>query len=110
MAFSVLYASLEAFTGASVGKRLVGLKIGTQDGRTAEVSVYLSRALLKHFNIILSILSLSTGLAIFEHIESSFGTLFLISCLSALGQDRLALHDKIIGTAVYKAYELDKTR
>lgn len=108
IAFSILYASLEALTGASVGKRLVGLQIGTQDARTAEVNVYLSRALLKHFNIVLSILSLSTGLTIFSNVESSFGLFFLISCLFALGQDRLALHDKITGTAVYKKGDLDR--
>jgi uncharacterized RDD family membrane protein YckC len=107
-ASSLLYASLEVFTGASFGKRLVGIRIGTQDARTAETGTYILRGLLKNLNIILLMLTLLSGLSIFSSISDSFGLFFFVSCLFALGSDRLALHDKIFGTAVYKVTDLDK--
>jgi uncharacterized RDD family membrane protein YckC len=105
---AALYALLEAFTGASLGKMVVGIKIGTQDAKTAPVGRYLVRALIKNFQFVLLILTAYTYDSVFLRLNDIYSVFFIVSCLVALGADRLALHDKMTGTAVYKKRDLDR--
>ena len=103
-----LYNLIEAFTGASLGKMVVGIKIGTQDAQTAFIGRYIVRALLKNFQYILILLTIYTDNEVFIEVMQLYYLFFIVSCFLALGQDRLTLHDRIVGTAVYKKRHLDR--
>ena len=105
---AAIYALIEAFTGASFGKMIIGIKIGTQDAQTASVGRYLVRALIKNFQFVLLLLAAYTYNSLFIKLNDIYSVFFLVSCLIALGADRLALHDKITGTAVYNKKDLDR--
>jgi uncharacterized RDD family membrane protein YckC len=105
-----LYNLVEAFTGASLGKMVVGIKIGTQDAKTAFIGRYIARALLKNFQYILILLSIYTDNEIFVEVMQLYYLFFIVSCAFALSPDRLTLHDRIVSTAVYKKIHLDHNK
>jgi uncharacterized RDD family membrane protein YckC len=99
---SLLYTLVEGITGASPGKMILGLKIGTAQGGQAAMGSLLTRWALKNVNYICLFLLAATHVSIFGLI-SQIGSLFLlISCLMALRASKQALHDDIAGTAVFK--------
>lgn len=110
----IAYALIEALTGASLGKRVLGLKIGSQDAKTATVSAYLLRSLfknLKHLLYICLLLVSFENYAAYDNMRffiNLYSLVFFVSCLFALRTNRLALHDLISGTAVYKKIDLDQ--
>lgn len=96
-----LYSLLEMFTGASVGKMSLGLVIATSDGRRGDLQLWFRRWVLKNLNSNLSALALIPALSILSPISTVIGILFTIGCFFALGESRLALHDRIAQTAVF---------
>jgi uncharacterized RDD family membrane protein YckC len=103
---ALLYTLVEGITGASPGKMILGLKIGTKDGGQAPMGSLLTRWALKNVNYICLFLLAATHVSIFFMI-SQVGSLFLlISCLMALRASKQALHDDIAGTAVFQKTDL----
>jgi len=105
------YALVEGLTGASFGKRLLGIQIRQQNSTAAAISTHLLRAAFKYnYLFLLTIgelanIRLSIG---FISLNEVAGVFFIISCLFALSPDCLALHDMVLGTAVYKKRDLDR--
>ncbi len=52
--FGTLYGLIEAFTGASPGKRIIGIKIGNEDGTPADLGRLLGRYAIKNIALLLS--------------------------------------------------------
>jgi uncharacterized RDD family membrane protein YckC len=102
----VLYGLIEAFTGASPGKMILKLKIGTDDGRTAPTSTYVTRWAVKYSSSILSTLGLLTGLGFLGTIGSLAGLVILVGCFMVLGASKQAIHDLAAKTAVYNRADL----
>ena len=102
----ILYGLIEAFTGASPGKMILKLKIGTDDGRVAPRSAYLTRWAVKNVSAILSTLGMITGLGFLGTLGSIAGFVILIGCFMVLGASRQAIHDLAAKTAVYKVTDL----
>ncbi len=104
MLVSVLYGLVEAFTGASPGKMLLKLKVGTDDGRQAPVATYLTRWAVKNSAAILSALGGLTGIGLLGTLGSLAGVAIFVGCFLVLGDSRQSLHDLAAKTAVfYKA-------
>lgn len=91
---ALAYTLVEALTGASPGKRVMGLQIAKADGTAGDVSLYLLRWALKNsgsiLNFILPVVSSLASLA------------FFFGCFATLGEKRQALHDLIAKSAVFK--------
>lgn len=106
MLVMILYGLIEAFTGASPGKMILKLKIGTDDGRTAPTSTYLIRWAVKYSSSILSTLGLLTGLGFLGTLGSLAGLVILVGCFMVLGASKQAIHDLAAKTAVYNKADL----
>jgi len=98
---AVLYGLIEGFTGASPGKMILAIKIGTDNSTTAETNTLLKRYAIKTIGSILALLGLILGVALLNTLGSVLSVVVTIGCFFALGEAKQALHDKIVHTAVY---------
>ena len=99
--FTVVYGLIEGFSGASVGKMILGIKIANEDGTKAKTGKYFSRYLLKNIAFIGAALGYLTGIYILKTIGGYGGLIIFIGCFFVLGASKQSLHDKIVKTAVF---------
>lgn len=95
---ALAYTLIEAFTGASPGKRVMGLQVAREDGSPGDVQLYLLRWALKNSGSLLQF--------VLPLISSLVSLVFFFGCFAALGEKRQALHDIIAKTAVYKKADI----
>lgn len=130
---SVGYDMIELFTGASPGKHLLGMKVGNKDGSPADLPKYAFRRVLKSAPLLLSLIAFQffefdvdklsqaqpnstnpfaamdtfgAGYFFINSLNQILQLLFLVSCLFALADHRMALHDMAAGTAIFKKKDL----
>lgn len=103
---TVLYGLIEAFTGASPGKMILGMKIGNQDGTSAEMSTYLIRWAVKNSGNILGALAALLSISLFSTLGNLASLGILVGCFFVLGTNRQSFHDMAAKTAVYKKTDL----
>lgn len=99
----VFYPLIEGFTGWSPAKRLLGLEIGTADGEVAPLQTLLTRYAVKNASMLVGFIGIITGISILGTAGSLLAVVVTVGCLMALMAPRQALHDRIAGTAVFKA-------
>ncbi|GAK56099.1 hypothetical protein U27_03061 [Candidatus Vecturithrix granuli] len=99
--FGTLYNLLEGLFGATIGKMLIGLKIGDADGTKAGIGKLFFRYLLKNITFVCSLLAGILGIAILTKIGAVLGLIWFLGCFLVLSRTRQGLHDMIAGTAVY---------
>lgn len=99
--FGTLYNLLEGLVGATIGKMLLGLKIGDAGGVKAGIGQLLFRYFLKNIAFVCALLAGLLGIAILTKIGSVLGFIWFLGCFLVLGRARQGLHDMIAGTAVY---------
>ena len=99
--FGTLYNLLEGLVGATIGKMLLGLKIGDADGTKAGVGKLFFRYLLKNIAFVCSLLAGILGIAILTKVGTVLGLIWFLGCFLVLRRSRQGLHDMIAGTAVY---------
>lgn len=104
--FGFLYSLIEAITGASPGKMVMKLKIGTEDGRNAPIATYVTRWALKYSQTLLSAIGLLTGISIIGTVGSIAGFVIFVGCFLVLGEKHQAIHDMVAKTAVYNKADL----
>jgi uncharacterized RDD family membrane protein YckC len=95
---ALAYTLIEAFTGASPGKRVMGLQVVREDGSPGDVQLYLLRWALKNSGSLLQF--------VLPLISSLVSLVFFFGCFAALGDKKQALHDIIAKTAVYKKADI----
>ena len=100
------YGLIEGFTGRSPGKMILGLIVRNQDGSPATTRTLLARYALKQSSSLLTLLGLATGLLFLPALANVAYFVFLLGCLAALNYNHQALHDIILGTAVYRRADL----
>jgi hypothetical protein len=99
---SFIYSLLEAFTGLTVGKLLLGIRVKNEDGTEGNTSLYLKRWAIKNINTLCGIAALVTGISFLSSIGGLCGLIIFIGCFFALGEKRQALHDTLAKTAVFR--------
>jgi len=104
--FVFLYSLIEAFTGASPGKMILGLKVGTDDGRRGSSALYVKRWAIKYSGTVLGLLGAIPGLHILGLLAPAAGIIVFIGCFLVLGDKRQALHDVAAKTAVFRKADL----
>jgi uncharacterized RDD family membrane protein YckC len=104
--FVFLYSLIEAFTGASPGKMMLGLKVGTADGRAGSAALYAKRWAVKYSGTLLGLLGALPGLHVLGLLAPAAGVAIFVGCFLVLGDKRQALHDLGTATAVFKKTDL----
>lgn len=106
----VLYMLVEGLTGASIGKRILGLTVARADGTAGTQSLFLSRMFVKNSDRILQLIAILPLISILSGAISSaastIGFVLFIGCFLALGRNRQALHDMVVKTAVFKTSDV----
>jgi uncharacterized RDD family membrane protein YckC len=98
---AAVYFLIEGFTGYTLGKLILGIRVANADGTAAPVGRLLGRFAIKNSNSILLVLSLFTGVQALVLLGRVAGLIVFVGCFLALGVSKQALHDRIMGTAVY---------
>jgi len=104
--FVFLYSLIEAFSGASPGKMILGLKVGTADGRRGGTALYVKRWAIKYSGTLLGLVGGLPGLHILGLLAPVAGLAIFIGCFLVLGDARQALHDLGATTAVFRKADL----
>ena len=102
------FYSLEVIFAQSVGKMILGIKIGSIEPGFASYQQLLLRLIVKCSATILTLFFVITSLTFFETLSSLCSFVIFIGCFFVLGQKRQALHDTVSGTAVYFKDELSQ--
>ena len=97
---------LEGLIGATIGKMIVGIKIGKDDGTKAGTGKLLLRYALKNISYLMGILALITGASVINTLGGLAGLVIFIGCFLVLGAKKQAIHDMLAKTAVYKKANL----
>lgn len=104
---SFLYNIVEAFTGYTIGKLMLGIQIGNQDGTPAQLNTLMVRFAIKNISTIVGLFGTVTLVSIISNIGSGLGIIIFIGCFFVLGEKKMALHDLIAKTAVYNKKEIE---
>jgi len=96
-----IYTIIEAFTGASPAKMILGYKVANSGGTGGDISLYLKRWAIKNVSSVFYMLTFVTGLIFLFPLGSILKFVMFLGCFLALGDDKQALHDKIAKTAIY---------
>lgn len=96
----LLYGLIEAFTGASPGKRMLGVQIAYENGTQGNVNLYFKRWVIKNIGSFLSLFSY------LKFIGYIYNFIIFIACFAVLGEKRQALHDMFAKTAVFKKKDI----
>jgi len=96
-----VYFLVEGFTGYTLGKLILGIRIANEDGTQAAVPTLLGRYAIKNAGSLLRLLSVFTGMTALASIGGLAGLVVFVGCFLTLGAKRQALHDQIMKTAVF---------
>ena len=98
---------LEAFTGQTIGKMMLGIKNGDEDGAPAGSGKLITRAAVKYIGTILALVAGLTGIAMVGAVGKLLGFAVFIGFFFILGEKKQGFHDMIAKTAVFNKSDLD---
>jgi uncharacterized RDD family membrane protein YckC len=94
------YFLIEGFTGFTLGKLMLGMRIANADGTQAAVPKLLTRWAVKNNNFIFSVLAAVAGVKFLATLGTLGALVIFVGCFLALGASKQALHDRICETRV----------
>lgn len=100
---AILYNCIEGFIGRSPGKALLGLYITYADGRPGDVGLWFRRSFFK--NLLVQLLGFAAGLfgaPACSYIAGVYTIILGVGGFMVFGGNKQALHDAIVGSAVYR--------
>ena len=100
------YFVIELVTGATPGKRALGLVVGTESARPAPAGIRVARYLVKCSPLLLGILTAVPGFWFAATLALLATMTISVGAMMALSPQRQALHDIIARTAVYRRADL----
>ncbi len=103
----IVLSLLEIFTGASVGKMLLGIQAAHADGTKGNIGLWGLRWSLKHLSSVLSTLNLFFPLAGLSLVSGLLGFVYFVGCFFCLAAHKQALHDLICKTAIFRNEDLN---
>lgn len=98
---ATVYFLLEGFTGYTLGKLILGIRIASDDGTAAGIGKLLLRWLIKNSGSVLSLLAVFTATSSLFTVSRLAGVIIFVGCFFTLGMKRQAFHDMLAKTAVY---------
>jgi uncharacterized RDD family membrane protein YckC len=103
---SFLYNLIEGFMGYTVGKLILGIQVGNQDGTFASQNQLMIRFGIKNMGTIIGLIGIALSIKWIGTVGSVFGFVILIGCFFVLADAKLAFHDMLAKTAVFRKNEL----
>lgn len=97
----IVYFLIEGFTGYTLGKLILGIRVASDDGTAAGVGKLLTRFAIKNCNFLLTVLAVLTGVTALKTLGNLGGLLIFVGCFFVLGMKKQAFHDMLAHTAVY---------
>jgi uncharacterized RDD family membrane protein YckC len=97
----IVYFLIEGFTGYTLGKLMLGIRVASDDGTSAGVGKLLTRYAIKNCNILLTVLAALSGVTALRTLGNLGGLLIIVGCFFVLGMKKQAFHDMLAHTAVY---------
>lgn len=97
----IVYFLIEGFTGYTLGKLMLGIRVASDDGTAAGVGKLLTRFAIKNCNFLLTVLAVLTGVTALRTLGNLGGLLIFVGCFFVLGMKKQAFHDMLAHTAVY---------
>jgi uncharacterized RDD family membrane protein YckC len=107
LTLSLIYYSLEAFIGATLGKLTLGIKIASDNQTPAPIQKLLIRYIVKNVNTVLTTIGLA--ISFMGTIGSLLGFVVFIGYFFIFGQKKQGFHDMLAGTAVYYNEDIIKS-
>jgi uncharacterized RDD family membrane protein YckC len=98
---AIAYSLIEGLSGASPGKRVMGITVAHADGKRGDTRLFVRRWGVKNSGRIFEFLSLVPGLIFLDFFSNILGLVIFFGCFLVFGVDRIALHDRIAQSAVY---------
>ena len=95
-----LYMSLEAWTGATIGKRVLGLVVVGEDGRPAPTGARVARYLVKNCHLLLGSAASLSGMWFIGTLAPLATLVVVAGSTMILTGERRALHDVVSRTTV----------
>jgi len=102
----LLYSLIEAMTGASPGKMILGLQIAYEDSSEGDMNLYMKRWVLKNLSGILGLLYITFGILILNSIGGFVSILFITGCFFVLSDRKQGFHDIMTKSAVFRKADL----
>lgn len=97
----LLIMVMEAFTGQTIGKMILGIKNANDDGTEASTMSLATRAGIKYISTIMTVLAGITGVYYLSSIGSFAGFVVFIGFFFILGDKKQGFHDMLSKTAVF---------
>jgi uncharacterized RDD family membrane protein YckC len=97
----MVYFLIEGFTGYTLGKLILGIRVASDDGTAAGLGKLLTRFAIKNCNFLLTVLAALSGVTALRTLGNLCGLLILVGCFFVLGMRKQAFHDMLAHTAVY---------
>jgi uncharacterized RDD family membrane protein YckC len=101
-----VYFLLEAFTGLTLGKLIVGIKVANADGTKADTSALLFRYVLKISGALLTVAAAFLGMGFLSKVGGLLNALIFFGCFMVLSSKKQTLHDLISKTAVFNKKDI----
>jgi uncharacterized RDD family membrane protein YckC len=98
----LLYFLTEVFLLKTPGKMILGLVVADQEGNKPPMNALIIRYLFKQGATLVIIVAVFANLSALLWFSYLLSLIYLVSCLMATRETRLALHDDIAKTAVFK--------
>jgi len=98
---SCAYFLIEGFTGYTLGKLLLGIRVASDDGSAAPVGKLLTRFAIKNSGFLLTVASGLAGIAALRTLGNVASLIIFVGCFFTLGMKKQAFHDMLAHTAVY---------
>jgi len=96
-----VYFLIEGFTGYTLGKLLLGIRVASDDGTAAAVGKLLTRFAIKNSGYLLTLLSGLSGIGALGTLGNVAWLIIFVGCFFTLGMRKQAFHDMLAHTAVY---------
>lgn len=99
----LMYFALEALIGSSPGKRLLGMRVASEDGRLIQPAQSVPRFFVSMSGVLCTVAGIFLGQRIFGIVGDGLSAVMLLGSLLALGGQRRMLHDWLVGSRVRRA-------
>ncbi len=103
---SFLYNLIEGFTGYTLGKFILGIQVGNQDGTIASQNQLMIRFGIKNIGTIIGLIGIAISIKWIGTVGSFLGFVIVIGCFFVLSENKLAFQDMLAKTAVFRKNEL----
>ena len=103
---TLVYFSSELFVGASLGKLMLSIRIGSDDRYPAIFPKLLARYVIKNIGVITSLIAYAISTLSIDFAGDLIQIIVYIGFLFTIASRKQSFHDMLTATAVYYTYEI----